>query len=184
MPARYESYNLLERIGPENIFTADFLRSVDRTRPLSRMTEVWTRAHAETLINRMLALDLKYTLADADLPRSYGCAIAQASTWLSRCWINVSWTSRRRSHRSEATARAATLLLQAGPEGPPARRDHQEAQAWLRLACRALARERPATAVASGDALQSLGNRNIVRPGSLRIFSTSSSGSTPVTMEQ
>ena len=69
MPARYESYNLLERMGPENIFAPDFLSAIDRVQPHSRMAQVWDEAHAGTLINRMLALDLKYTLADNDLPK-------------------------------------------------------------------------------------------------------------------
>ena len=69
MPARYESYNLLERMGPENVFTPDFLAAIDREQPLSHMSQVWNEAHARTLINRMLALDLKYTLADNDLPK-------------------------------------------------------------------------------------------------------------------
>jgi asparagine synthase (glutamine-hydrolysing) len=69
MPARYESYNLLERLGPETVFSQAFLRGVDRTQPLRIMKSVYDGAHARTLINRMLALDLKYTLADNDLPK-------------------------------------------------------------------------------------------------------------------
>jgi asparagine synthase (glutamine-hydrolysing) len=69
MPARYESYNLLERLGPENVFTGDFLASVDRAAPLTLMGHVYGNAHAHSLINRMLALDAKFTLADNDLPK-------------------------------------------------------------------------------------------------------------------
>ncbi|MFZ5512304.1 MAG: asparagine synthase-related protein, partial [Pseudomonadota bacterium] len=69
MPARYESYNLLERLGPENVFTGDFLASVDRAAPLALMDSVYGSAHAHSLINRMLALDAKFTLADNDLPK-------------------------------------------------------------------------------------------------------------------
>ena len=69
MPARYESYNLLERLGPENVFDAEFLAQVDRRHPLAQLTEVYEGARAGTLINRMLALDMKFTLADNDLPK-------------------------------------------------------------------------------------------------------------------
>jgi asparagine synthase (glutamine-hydrolysing) len=69
MPARYETYNLLERFGPANVFDADFLAGVDTSRPLAMMAEVYEAADAQTLINRMLALDLKFTLADNDLPK-------------------------------------------------------------------------------------------------------------------
>ena len=69
MPERYESYNLLERLGPENVFDAEFLAGVDPSRPRALMKEVYESARAESLINRMLALDLKFTLADSDLPK-------------------------------------------------------------------------------------------------------------------
>ena len=69
MPARYEGYNLLQRLGPENVFSAEFLGSIDRDRPLRLLEDVYGRTHAKTLINRMLALDIKFTLADNDLPK-------------------------------------------------------------------------------------------------------------------
>ena len=69
MPERYESYNLLEHLGPANVLDGEFLASIDRTRPLALMREVYESAGAESLINRMLALDLKFTLADNDLPK-------------------------------------------------------------------------------------------------------------------
>jgi asparagine synthase (glutamine-hydrolysing) len=69
MPARYESYNLLERLGPENVLEPDFLASVDRRAPLTQLEAWWGRASAHSLVDRMLALDLKFTLADNDLPK-------------------------------------------------------------------------------------------------------------------
>ena len=69
MPARYDNYNLLERLGPANVFTAGFLAAVDPHLPKALMAQTYHEAHAESLLNRMLALDLKYTLADNDLPK-------------------------------------------------------------------------------------------------------------------
>jgi asparagine synthase (glutamine-hydrolysing) len=69
MPARYESYNLLERLDPVRLLEPDFLASVDRARPLAMLTEWWHRTPARSLVNRMLALDFKFTLADSDLPK-------------------------------------------------------------------------------------------------------------------
>jgi asparagine synthase (glutamine-hydrolysing) len=69
MPARYESYNLLERVGPGNVFDRDFLAAVDTRQPHSLLSAVHDAAHARSLINRMLAIDLKFTLADSDLPK-------------------------------------------------------------------------------------------------------------------
>jgi asparagine synthase (glutamine-hydrolysing) len=77
MPARYDNYNLLERLGPATIFARDFLDAVDRALPSECMSQTYNAAHAQSLINRMLALDLKYTLADNDLPKvARSCELA------------------------------------------------------------------------------------------------------------
>jgi asparagine synthase (glutamine-hydrolysing) len=77
MPARYDNYNLLERVGPETVFTREFLDRVDRELPPTRMAQAYHSAHAQSLINRMLAFDLKYTLADNDLPKvARSCELA------------------------------------------------------------------------------------------------------------
>jgi asparagine synthase (glutamine-hydrolysing) len=78
MPARYDNYNLLERLGPEVVFTREFLDGVDRALPPAQMAQAYYSAHAQSLINRMLALDLKYTLADNDLPKvARSCELAR-----------------------------------------------------------------------------------------------------------
>jgi asparagine synthase (glutamine-hydrolysing) len=69
MPARLETYNLLERLGPANVFRPDFLAAVRCGQPLALLTETYAAARAQTSLNRMLALDLKFTLADNDLPK-------------------------------------------------------------------------------------------------------------------
>ncbi len=77
MPARYDNYNLLERLGPANVFTPAFLASVDTQRPQALMARTYHQTHAATLINRMLAFDLKYTLTDNDLPKvTRACELA------------------------------------------------------------------------------------------------------------
>jgi asparagine synthase (glutamine-hydrolysing) len=69
MPARLESYNLVERLGAARIFDEAFLAEADPGAPLRQLGETYGRAHARSLINLMLALDLKCTLADNDLPK-------------------------------------------------------------------------------------------------------------------
>jgi asparagine synthase (glutamine-hydrolysing) len=69
MPGRYESYNLLERIGAATVFTDDFLASIDPGAPLVRQRAVYDETEAASLINRMLAFDFQFTLADNDLPK-------------------------------------------------------------------------------------------------------------------
>lgn len=69
LPDRYETHNLLEQLGPENVFEGDFLASVDRRHPRALMAMAHDAIRARSLINRMLAIDLKLTLADNDLPK-------------------------------------------------------------------------------------------------------------------
>lgn len=69
MPARYETYNLLARLGPENVFDRDFLAEVDRGDPLALLGRTYAATDARSLINHLVALDLKFTLADNDLPK-------------------------------------------------------------------------------------------------------------------
>jgi len=67
MPGRLQAYNAFSRFGPHNIFAADFLAQVDCARPAALEARTYDEAHAKSLINRMLALDWKFTLADNDL---------------------------------------------------------------------------------------------------------------------
>jgi asparagine synthase (glutamine-hydrolysing) len=69
MPARYDHYNLLQRLGPETVFTSEFLGGVCRAAPAAQVEQAYRSSNADSLINRMLALDFKYTLADNDLPK-------------------------------------------------------------------------------------------------------------------
>ncbi|HXU41232.1 MAG TPA: asparagine synthase-related protein [Burkholderiales bacterium] len=69
MPARYELYNLLQRLGPKTVFTSGFLEAVSPAAPALQMEQAYRSTNADSLINRMLALDFKYTLADNDLPK-------------------------------------------------------------------------------------------------------------------
>jgi asparagine synthase (glutamine-hydrolysing) len=69
MPARLETYNLLGRYGPSQVFSDDFLAQTDAGAPLASLSATYGRSEARSLINRMMALDLKITLADNDLPK-------------------------------------------------------------------------------------------------------------------
>jgi asparagine synthase (glutamine-hydrolysing) len=65
-------YNLLSRLGPGTVLSAEFLDTVDVADPRRQQAETWRRCDAPSLINRMLAYDWKYTLADNDLPKVIG----------------------------------------------------------------------------------------------------------------
>jgi asparagine synthase (glutamine-hydrolysing) len=78
MPGRMERYNHLERAGIETVLEPDFLALVDPDEPGAQLEAIYRSAKAETMLNRMLALDLKITLADNDLPKvSRMCHLAE-----------------------------------------------------------------------------------------------------------
>jgi len=77
MPARLETYNLLRRYGPGDMLTPEFLARIDPGQPLADLDSCYRQARAQSQINRMQALDLRYTLADNDLPKvRQACALA------------------------------------------------------------------------------------------------------------
>jgi asparagine synthase (glutamine-hydrolysing) len=77
LPDRLHEYNLLLRLGAENIFTPEFLKTVDAAAPMRLVRHVWGAAESKSYLNRMLASDWKFTLADNDLPKvSRSCELA------------------------------------------------------------------------------------------------------------
>jgi len=72
MPARMETYNLLQRFGREQVFTAAFLASVDAAGPGALPASVYEQHCAAPFVDRMLAYDWRFTLADNDLPKVSG----------------------------------------------------------------------------------------------------------------
>lgn len=77
LPARLQTYNLLERLGVAKLLHGDFLGSIDTAEPSRLTQETYDGAHAATLINRLLAFDLRFTLADSDLPKvNRACELA------------------------------------------------------------------------------------------------------------
>lgn len=77
LPDRLESYNFLHRSPLAEIFTPEFLASVDPGAPLGLAREVYGRARSDQALKRMLHLDLKITLADNDLRKV--CRTAEAA---------------------------------------------------------------------------------------------------------
>lgn len=72
LPDRMEQYNLLLRLGIGRVFTPAFLQQVDVGSPMAQQREVWAQAQTGSPLNRMLAFDWRYTLAEADLPKVVG----------------------------------------------------------------------------------------------------------------
>jgi len=77
MPERMESYNLLTRLGAENVLEPEFLAQVDIGAPMCLLKETYEGAHAGSMLNRMLAVDMRFVLGDSDLPKVNGmCELA------------------------------------------------------------------------------------------------------------
>lgn len=74
MPDRLQTYNLLGRLGLQAMLDPRFLEQVDPLAPARQQREVWAQARASTLVDRMLAFDWRYTLAETDLPKVTGTA--------------------------------------------------------------------------------------------------------------
>ena len=69
MPDRLERYNLLRRLGAATVCNAEFLQQINENMPLDMLGETYHTAKANTILNKQLAVDFKFTLADSDLPK-------------------------------------------------------------------------------------------------------------------
>ena len=67
LPLRLESYNFMHRTPLDQILAPDFIHAVDPSTADAALTEVYERTASDHYINRMMHLDLKFTLADNDL---------------------------------------------------------------------------------------------------------------------
>lgn len=72
MPDRTETYNLLQRFGAPNVFSAALLSGVDAGAPLALQRQVWAGVGDAAFVNRMLAYDWRFTLSDTDLVKVTG----------------------------------------------------------------------------------------------------------------
>ncbi len=67
LPLRLESYNFMHRTPLEQILTADFIAAINPASVDTALTEVYERTASKHYLNRMMHLDMKFTLADNDL---------------------------------------------------------------------------------------------------------------------
>jgi len=90
MPARLETYNLLHRLGFADVLEPDLLAQVDTEEPLRLNSDAYHNPSAQSIINRMLALDFKTTLADSDIPKVMNsCELAGADVVFPMLHSNV-----------------------------------------------------------------------------------------------
>ena len=116
LPDRMQMTNLLEHLDIANVFTADFLAQVDPTDPLRQQQGVWQQVPGPaSALNRMLAYDWRYTLAEADLPKVCGSAsLAGVGGGLPVPGPGAGGLLAQAAHRLQAQGPEAALVLQGG----------------------------------------------------------------------
>jgi asparagine synthase (glutamine-hydrolysing) len=72
MPDRLQTYNLLQRLGVDDVLAPGFIASVDTGGPQQQQRAVWAQPQGANLLDRQLAFDWRYTLAENDLPKVCG----------------------------------------------------------------------------------------------------------------
>lgn len=72
MPDRLQMYNLITHIGPSEVFTPDFLSQINTHIPLQIQRDVWQLPQNCSHLNKELAYDWRFTLAECDLPKVLG----------------------------------------------------------------------------------------------------------------
>jgi asparagine synthase (glutamine-hydrolysing) len=72
LPERMESYNFIYRQPLDQMFTADFLEEINPKLPVDWLQDAYSRTDSASYINRMMHLDMKFTLADNDLRKVNG----------------------------------------------------------------------------------------------------------------
>ncbi len=72
LPERTEAYNYLYRQPLAEMFTPDFLAQIDSGIPIIGLKDAYERTDSTSFINRMMHLDMKFTIADNDLRKVNG----------------------------------------------------------------------------------------------------------------
>lgn len=72
LPDRAQAFNLLGRLGFAEVLNPAFLAQVDPASVRRQQQQVWAEAACDDEINRHLAYDWRYTLAECDLPKVCG----------------------------------------------------------------------------------------------------------------
>lgn len=72
MPDRLQMYNLIMRLEPHKVLTPRLLAQMDVNSPLQLQQSVWNGTHDCSSLNKELAFDWRFTLAESDLPKVTG----------------------------------------------------------------------------------------------------------------
>ena len=67
MPKRMQTYNILHMQQPTSIFDHHYFNEIDENYPISLLSDTYNEISDASLLNKMLYLDWKFTLADNDI---------------------------------------------------------------------------------------------------------------------
>ena len=171
LPDRMETYNFLHRSPLEDIFEPEFLAAVDTERPLELAREAYFRCGSPAMIERMMHLDHKITLADNDL-RKVTRMCEAAGVEVRFPFLDddlVAFSGRLKPEQKVNKGRLRVLFKDALrgflPDETIAKSKHGFGLPfgiWLN--------EHPPLKAMAADALESLARRGIVKPGYLEFL--------------
>jgi len=72
LPDRMIRGNYLENLALDRVFDGDLVAEIDKANPLRLVREPYDQADSDSLLQRMLNMDLKIVIADGDLPKVSG----------------------------------------------------------------------------------------------------------------
>ncbi len=72
LPERLQAFNLVRRLGYAEVLEPAFLAQINTAQVGQEQAAVWAEAQSEHEIDRHLAYDWRYTLAESDLPKVRG----------------------------------------------------------------------------------------------------------------
>ena len=72
LPDRLQAFNLVRRLGYSEVLTPAFLAQVEPDSVARQQRAVWAQAECRSEVDRHLAYDWRYTLAESDLPKVRG----------------------------------------------------------------------------------------------------------------
>lgn len=78
MPDRMQMYNLIMRLGPDQVLTPQLMAQVSTDVPLELERSVWQTPDQCSDLNRELAYDWRFTLGEIDLPKVVGATSCAA----------------------------------------------------------------------------------------------------------
>ena len=144
LPDRGQTYNLLHRLGINEVFDPNFLARVDIDDPVRQQRGVWNWAIAQSQTNRELAFDWRYTLAECDLPKVVGTtSLGWYRGRVPDAGQSLVELLDATSGELQAERLEVALVLQGGIARIPARRDPYQEKAGLWPAVRRLGCQEP-----------------------------------------